>query len=270
MAREDDRYKVLRERLYRQYQASVRPAAAILVLFGILLMAAWYLTNDGSTMSSLLMLVGLSIIVLGFMLYVLSPETYVRGEVADALALSNTLDVGKMLSSLLMESKGIYLPEGTSRLLRVFIPVSKEMTGAEIAALEPKSETLSSSASGMGGLYLMPPGYGLFKYSQSIGAVFTPEGLENEIKDVLENGLELASSVDVKQDDVQVVVSMSRLANGSLCSAVRKESPQICAQIGCPICSFVGCMVVSGTGRKARIESIDATDHNVKVIFKLL
>jgi predicted nucleic acid-binding Zn finger protein len=117
---------------------------------------------------------------------------------------------------------------------------------------------------------LLPPGYELYKYSQSIGAVFTPEGLENEIKDVMENGLELAASVSLKQDGNHITVTMKRLANEGMCIAIRREHPGICVQTGCPICSFVGCMVVSGTGKKARIEKVHVADHIVNITFELI
>jgi hypothetical protein len=267
MATVDKQYESLRKRLYEQYQWGIKPAAITLALFGVLVLVAWYLTNDGSTMSTLLMLAGLSVIVLSFLLYFLTPDTYLRSEVADAMSISNTLNMGKMLSSLLVESKGIYVPAGEKGLLRVFIPLS---AAANVGAIQPGSATFNVSLSGANGISLLPPGYGLYKYSQSIGAVFTAEGLENEIKDVLENGLELVSSVTVKEDGDRITVSMNRLANDKMCAAVRRENPGICVQMGCPVCSFVGCMVVSGTGRKARIEKISVADHIVNITFALI
>jgi hypothetical protein len=263
----DKQFESLRKRLYEQYQWGIRPAAISLSIFGVLVLVAWYLTNDGSTMSTMLMLAGISVIILSFLLYFLTPDTYLRGEVADAMSISSTLNTGKMLSSLLIEAKGVYVPPGDHGLLRVFIPISADI---EVSSIQLGSQTFNASTTGTRGISLIPPGYGLFKYSQSIGAVFTADGLENEIKDVMENGLELASSVNVKTDGDHITVSMKKLANEGMCIAVRRENPGICVQTGCPICSFVGCMVVSGTGRKARIEKIHVTDHIVNITFKLI
>jgi hypothetical protein len=254
--------------IIRRLPVGIRSAAISLFLFGLLIMAAWYWTNDGSTMSSLLMLIGLSVIVLAFLLYFLTPDRYLRSEVADALALPNTLNTGRLLSSLLVESGGIYLPE--SGLMRVFIPISARISDQEIEALEARSETLAAPAAGVKGVSLIPPGEGLFRCSRKIGAVFTPEGLENEIKDVLENGLELAASVDVRREGDRVGVTMRGLADRGLCAAVRKEQPGMCTQIGCPICSFVGCMVVSGTGRRARIEKVNVNKDEVTITYNLI
>jgi hypothetical protein len=65
-------------------------------------------------------------------------------------------------------------------------------------------------------------------------------------------------------------VSMHRLASEGMCMQIRRENPGICTQIGCPVCSFVGCMVVSGTGRKARIVSAVMENHILNVTFELL
>ena len=263
----DKQIESLRRRLYDQYRWGIKPAAISLAIFGILVLVAWYLTNDGSTMSTMLMFAGMSVIVLAFLLYFLTPGTYVRGEIADAASISNTLNLGSMLSSLLVETKGIYMPPSPQGRLRVFIPLSN---GAGLDAVLPDGETFNTSTSSVKGITLLPPGYELFKYSQSIGAVYSAEGLKSEIKDVMVNGLELASSVIVKQDGDHVQVSMRRLANEGMCATIRRENPGICTQLGCPICSFVGCMVVSGMGRKARIERIGTSNHEINITFELI
>ncbi len=101
---------------------------------------------------------------------------------------------------------------------------------------------------------LEPPGYRLLAYAREIGATFTDEGLENEMKDALENSLELAGHVAVRREGDEVLVTMGDLANDGMCAAVRKESPGICTQTGCPVCSLVACMIAEGTGRMVRIE----------------
>jgi hypothetical protein len=225
--------------------------------------------NDGSTMSMLLLIAGTSIVSLSIMLYFFSPSVYLRSEVCDAMSLSNTMSIDNILTSLLVESSGIYVPADDA-LIRVFIPLSSKTSASDISSIGVENEIFKVSGHSVKGIYLIPPGYGLFKYSRSIGAVFTQEGLENEIKDVVENGLELASRVTVKREGDHVMVSLGNIANISLCQAIRKENPGICSQIGCPVCSFIGCMVVSGMGRKARIVSAGAEDHIIKVTFELL
>ncbi len=255
-------------RIYSQYSWGVRPAAIVLAVFGVIILVAWYLTNDNSTMSMLLMLAGISVIVLSFMLYFLSPTKYLRSEVVDAISLSNTLNVSKMLSSLFIESKGVYMPATDTGVMKVFIPISANVN-PDIGTLRPGNDTFGVSSGGVKGIALAPPGYGLFRYAQSIGAAFTPEGLENEIKDVMENGLELASSVTVRQDEGRIVVTMKGVVDRGMCASIRAESPRVCEQTGCPICSAVCCMIVSGTGRQVRTEKVNADNNTVTVTYEL-
>ena len=263
----DKQYQSLRKRLYEQYQWGIKPAAILIFIIGALVMIAWYLTNDGSTMSTMLLLAGLSVIVLSILLYFFSPGSYLRGDVTDAMSISNTLNVGKVLSSLLVETKGVYMPPSPQGLLRVFIPLSGD---ADVSAIQAGGETFSTSTLGAKGITLLPPGYGLFKYSQSIGATFSAEDLEKEIRDVMVNGLELASNVSVKRDGDHIKVSLGRLVNEGMCAAIRRENPGICTQLGCPICSFVCCMVVSGMGRRARIESVSVKKHVINITLELI
>jgi len=66
----------------------MRAAALVFAVFGILLMALWWATNDGSSMSMLLSLAGIGVIALAIMLYFFTPSRYLRDDVADALAVS--------------------------------------------------------------------------------------------------------------------------------------------------------------------------------------
>jgi hypothetical protein len=266
----DAQNSLLRERLFAQYKWGLRPVTILLALLGILILIAWYLTNDNSTMSMLLMLAGISIIVLSFMLYFLTPTKYLRSDVADAMALANTQNIGRLLSSMLIESKGIIVPVSEGSPMKLFLPISSNVDIASIGDLRQGSGTFNVSSSGVRGITLQPPGYELLRYAKNIGAVFTPEGLENEIKDVIVNGLELASSVDVRQDGGKVIVVLRHVADKAMCASIRNDSPNICQQLGCPICSLVGCMIVSGTGRKARIESTKVINDTVTVTYELL
>jgi hypothetical protein len=55
-----------------------------------------------------------------------------------------------------------------------------------------------------------------------------------------------------------------------MCSDLRKDNPAICEQIGCPICSFLGCMIADATGRKVRAKSISVQGNKIEAAFELL
>jgi hypothetical protein len=253
----------LRKRLEAQNRWSVRPAALGLFILGLAILAFWILTRDGSIQSSLLLLAGLTAAAVGVLLYYLSPARFLRGEVADALAVTGVLDLGKILSSLLIEGRGVYVPASEGGCTKVFVPVAG--TPAEI----PLAGGVFVAGPDKGVL-LDPPGYGLLSCSRLISPPLTEEGLENEIADLLEGGLELAGKAAVKREDGLVTVTMTDLANAGLCATVRRENPRLCTQIGCPICSFAACLVADGLRRRVCIESVEVRGKVVKATFRVL
>jgi hypothetical protein len=217
----------------------------------------------------LILLAGITVIVLAVLLYFLSPARFLRAEVADAVALSNARNLDRVLSSLLIDQKGIYIPAEKVGATWLFLPVSGDSKVNIVLPRAPGGIFVMPDG-GAKGVLVEPPGYGLLALAREAGATFTDEGLENEIRDALENSMELAGSVSVKREGDTVLVSMGDLADAGMCAVVRKESPRICTQTGCPVCSFVACMIAEGTGRTVRIENVDVRSKAVNATFRLL
>lgn len=241
-------------------------ASLALALFGALALLAWWLVNDGSSTSLLLLLSGIGVVTLAILLYFFSPAVQLRAEVSDAMALSSVLSLNRMLTSLLVTSRGIHVPSGQAGAPKLFLPVSASLDESQLAALRPGDAVFDVSGSTKG-IMLTPPGRGLLAYAHSIGASFTEEGLENEIKDVLENGLEIASRVTVRRNGKQVSVEIKGLACQSLCDAVRREDEGICARTCCPICSFIACMVAEGLDKKVLVESVKVSGGIISITY---
>jgi hypothetical protein len=253
----------LRRRPDVQNRQAIRPAAIGLSVLGIALLAFWYATDDRSVVSALLLLAGVTVLALAIMLYFLSPSKSLRDDVSDALAISSVTDVDMILSSLLIEGRGIYMPASDAGATKVFIPAS-------IAPGETPSSGKVFVTGPSKGILLDPPGYGLLSCARRISPPFTDEGLANEITDLMESGLELAHKVAVRREGDRVTVSMTGLVNAGLCATVRKESPKLCTRIGCPICSFAACMIADGTRRRVRIEGVEIKGKTVHATFEML
>jgi hypothetical protein len=253
----------LRRRLEAHNRWAIRPAALGLFAFGLVILVFWMLTRNDATQSSLLLLAGLTAIAIAILLYFLSPSRFLRGEVSDAVALTGVMNQGKILSSLLIEGRGIYVPASEAGATKVFVPVSDTITDV------PSSGGIFAAGAGKGVL-LDPPGYGLLSCSRLIIPALTEEDLEHEFADLMVNGLELVRKADLKRAGELVIVTMTDLANAGMCSAIRRENPRLCTQTGCPICSFAACMVADGTRRRVRIEGVDVNGKVVKATFRLL
>ncbi|MGE5403255.1 MAG: hypothetical protein ACM3NG_00195 [Candidatus Doudnabacteria bacterium] len=244
---------------------AMRPAALALALLGLAILAFWYLTNDGSTTAMVAMLAGLGVLTIAVLLYFISPSRYLSDEVADAIALSSVRNVRRILSAMLIEAPGIYVPASKTGTTRIFIPVSgsssraPEAGGVFVAGPESK------------GIFLEPPGYALLSYAHKIGSSFTDKQLENELADVLENVLELGRKVTVRRKGNRTIeVSISDPANAGMCRRLRKEGTLLCTQMGCPICSFTACAIVEATGRPVRIADVSVQKKKINTTFELI
>lgn len=247
----------------------MRYAAVALAVLGLVALALWMIIKDDSATSMLLLLSGIGVIVLAILLYFFSPSKYLRADVSGALALSDTLTINSMLSALLVTSRGIHFPTGQTGAPKLFLPLSGPLSPDELASLMPGGSVFEVSSE-VKGITISPPGRGLFAYAQSIGAAFTDEGLENEIKDVMENGLELAGKVGVRREGDSVTVEIRGLTNSRMCATIRKEDAGICARTCCPICSFVACMVAEGSNKKVMVESVKTEGGSISVTYKVV
>ena len=226
----------------------MKTAAQGTLAIGLIILALWLAFNNGSWVSTLILLQGISIVCLSILLYFVSPARHLSSEISDAMALANMRSIGRILSSGPSRARGIYEPANGQDPVRVVFPDAP-------------------AAKGSG---LVPPGSGLYQYARSIGASFTEEGIENEMRDLLKNSLELAADASVAIYEDQAWVTLKGLVNSGLCASIRKEDKRICCRIGCPICSLVGCVIVDATKRKARIARINVKDDYVYIFFELM
>jgi hypothetical protein len=271
MAQEDVQVKspkIVKNPITGYLNARTTGTSIFLTLLGVIVLAIWAVTyNASNQMSMLLFLAGIGVLTVAILLYFFTPSRFVRDDICDAMAVSDVMSLNKMMSSLLIDSKGIYIPADKAGATRLFIPLSSK--DINIGNIEPGPGIFNSKGP-VKGLTISPPGHGLFLYTLGIGAAFTDEGLENEVRDVLVNGLELAADAEVKRESGLVLVSLKDLVNKGLCSSIRGEDASVCTRTGCPICSFVACMVATGTGKNTRIKDIEVDGKTIKATFELL
>lgn len=262
--------KIKSSRIMRGLQAlrRINWALVVLAIFGILLIWASFMEAISSKLAVSLALAGVSIISVSLLYYFVSPSRLIRSEVCDAMSLSNAELMNTLLEPLVGDAKGVYIPSSIVGVTQVLI-LTKD--GEFSKAFFDKAASITGmNADDKSCIFITPPGYGLYSYVKSLGASFTREGLEDQIKDVLVNGLELAPSVDVSGSPDSMQVRVNGLSDSPMCKAMRQKGRRACEQVGCPICSFIACMVVEGTGMRAMISDVKLDKKAIVLTFKLL
>jgi hypothetical protein len=245
----------------------VKAASFILVLFSLAIIGASFIMSYAPMLSLMLSLGGISVFLISILFYFVTPQKLVRSDVCDAEAISSTELINTLLAPIAGDSKSIYVPSSYKGTTKVFIRTNNSDLSK---AYHDGDDIKNVRVSGMGGIFITPPGYGLLTYAKSLGATFTDEGLEDEITDVLVNGTELASRVEVKRKADSVCVRINDLADSLMCKTIRQKNPTACCQVGCPMCSFVACMVAEGTGKLAIINDVKPDGKALDITYRLL
>lgn len=243
-------------------------ALVVLVIFGILLIWASFLENVSSQLAITMALAGISITAASILYFFVSPSRLIDSEVSDAMSLSNAVLVNTLLEPLIGDAKGVYIPSSAIGVTQVLIMTQDSEFSK--AYLDKAASVTGINTGNNSCIFITPPGYGLYSYVESLGASFTHEGLEDQIRDVLVNGLELAPSAEVSYIQGSVQVRINGLSDSPLCKAMRQTGERACKLVGCPICSFIACMVVEGTGMRAMVSNVKLDESAVILTYRLL
>lgn len=73
-------------------------------------------------------------------------------------------------------------------------------------------------------------------------AVFAGDTLSEKLQDAFFKGLELADKVVVLRSDAELSVRFHNTPYIGTSHSVGEEAPQVCEQIGCPLCSIIACI----------------------------
>lgn len=244
----------------------------LLLLCGMVISEFSLVILNNPELSLILLITGINFILFSIMFISLSSSKTTKTDVCEAISMPNIDNISNILSSLLIDSKGVYAPVNNSDNIKVFIPLesSTDVEGIDSQELVEDVKTFNFGEHNLKRIVLTPPGYGLYLHVIDQGVRFTASGIENEIKDILVNYLEIASKADVAIEGNRVYVKMSNLAYGAMCTTIRENEPDICTKIGCPICSFVGCAIVAGLGKQVVIENVCPEKKSIYVTFLLI
>jgi hypothetical protein len=244
----------------------IKWASVALAIFGLAIMGYSFIIAI-PLLSSVLAIAGISVVLVAILFYYVSPARLIDSDLYNASVVSSISLTNSLLRPVAGEARSIYVPSSRVGSTKVFIPTNNESYSNVFAS---GTDIINISDSGKNGFFLTPPGYGLYEYARKLGANFTEEGMEHEIRDTIVKGLELASSVNVARHGDVVSVHLYDVVGSSMCHTLRQKDSRACCQVGCPICSCISCMVVESTDRRAMVMQIKANGKSLDLTYKLL
>lgn len=242
-------------------------ASAALLVFGFALLWKSFDVGMDRTVSMLLTIAGATGVMLAILFYYLSPAKFLRHDVCDAMCATSVEFMYNTLKPF-TAGKCTYVPpdpSGDKHTLQLLSGGAGRDTLPTVAGMRVQPRGFGEKD-----IFIVPPGYGLMEHARRLGATFTDEGLEDEIRDVLANVFELAGPVKVDRKQDSISVELHGVASHALCKSLRKKDPGICSRLGCPLCSFVACAVAEGTGRRVTLDQASARGKTIRLTFSLV
>ena len=245
-------------------------AAVLVAATGIALVAVPFVLKHYPLTPGFFLITGISVILLSILFYYISPAKFLRTDVCDAMCVTGTGFMYEVVGPMASGNRCVYLPSSVNGDVRILLSFAESgLKRSPTEGLETGSG-IAEAGHGLREISITPPGYGLLEHAKRLGASFTQDNLEDEIRDVLVNGLELVGRVKVEKSDSSVTLEMRDIAMHSLCHSLRNKSTGICESVGCPLCSFAACMVVEGTGKKAIIERTQVKGKTVWLSLRVI
>lgn len=227
-----------------------------LLAIGLLALAASILFA-----STILTFTGLGLVFWGALVFFIRPHNYVRSEMMNASGLSSLQAVDKMMVGLGYTERAVYIPcDGADKIV-AFIPSEPFSRIPNSSALDEGEMILKNPD----GLVVIPPGLALAnlikeKMKFDSDKNISLEKLVQSLPKVLVEELEIARDVEAEVDGAHVKFKLIDSIYADFCQQVH-ESSRRCG-LGCPLCSALGCVLASASGKPVLLEDDKVSEDN--------
>lgn len=268
-----------------------RVAGILFLIIGAITVPLAYISFGYSTFANALLMVGVGSLFLGAIIVSLNSERFMNQKVAQNLNLSSVVAIDDLLRDLRLGNKGVYVPSSRAGgNTKVFIPLKRQgfKLPSDAVLKDVQAFVVGLANTEQEGLLLKPLGYHLFTYTetelkvkwkeiQQEEALLQPDaesrGAQNTalgkaLRDVLVNGLEIAEDAAITLDGDTLRVHLRDTSYIALCRSVMREAPQVCSQIGCPLCSLIACVYTEYTDQEVMIESVESSGRDIMLSCK--
>jgi hypothetical protein len=268
-----------------------RVMGVVLLAIGAAISLLSYPASSYSNLATVFLMVGVGSAFLGILALFFNTEKIINQKVAVDLSLSSITALDDFLRDMRLKSKGVYIPSSkTNGATRIFMPLRREYELPPEAKLkEDAAFLIGLSNPAQEGVFIRPLGYHLFKYtSEDLGVTWkeprgheaTPDQerererpqqtLTNKLREVLVNGLDITEEVRASYSGSELSVRLHNTSYVGMCQSIRKEAPQVCEQIGCPICSLIACIYTEYTDRSVQIVEEHCEERDIALVCQTL
>jgi len=221
---------------------------------------------------------GLANFLIGLLLIYVPTERVVSQELVSAFCLSSLVNLNSLLEELGLDSEAVYLPANEeTHQPRAFLPLtwSHDSPSTPLKDFEATIFVLNNEDAHRSGLLLVPPGSSLMTLVEQESEIdfynITLDELEDALKIGLVQALEIAKDVRVNFAGASVLIEVGPLVSEEFCQAQSKVAPNLCSQVGCPLCSAVICATTKVAKRPVSVVKISSMQgRTINIELRLL
>jgi hypothetical protein len=248
-----------------------RPNATSLASCVLLVSGAVLVIFSLFSTTTVLSLVGLSLVFWGFLLLYVRPTRHVKLELLTSLR-SPLESIDKIIEETKNEGKGIYLPPKSLKDITTSIVLVPRNPIAQLPRLE---EVTSDSLlhNNPEGLHMTPPGFSLCQlFEKTVGIPFTAMSLESLREKMLKlfvEDLGIADCLDIQAENNTIIVETTKSVFANLCEETARLQ-KVHNSIGCPFCSAIACALAKATGKPIIIKEEQSNREKTTTHYKIL
>lgn len=228
-------------------------SSSILILLAVLYLGVVSLTDRRDMTSAMVIICATILFLTGILLFTFSRPESLDNEVVSLLAAQGNLNLCRVAADLGISGNACFLP--TIRTGEEEVMQLMPVTGYSGGSVSGDSFV---SGPGGAGILIPPSGRPLLHHLKKNNLILIPgdrEGLSFLLRELAEEVLEIADSVQVSwgEETLQVRIDGYRLISG--CRSITRESPACCTMNPCPFCSLLAICIGEGTAQPVRVDS---------------
>lgn len=261
----------LKQKIWRLRFSGTLAIGLALIGVGGAALAGSYFAN-----SIIMELAGLGLVFWGVIMLYISPQRFVPEKVVEAMSISTTKSIDKLLVNMNYGGRTIFLhPKHLKGLSHGYVFIPYEQRDQNIL---PNDEALAEEKlvyENPRGIFMVAPSRGMVelieKEIDSNLAASDMTYVREILPKLLVNNLRMVDSMTIEENHGFIRVRMEGESAARVCLTVSKETT-IGTHFGCPLCASLGLIFSKVTGKPVSIEenSVSEADYSITTTYRTL